>query len=201
MIASVTGHLVDRQGDAVVLETDGGVGYAVAVSAGTLERLPPTGHRVTLFTHLVVREDEWALFGFDEPAERGIFQRLLLAGGVGPKLALAVLSALGPERTVRSIQTRDLAALATVPGVGRKKAERMVLELQDRFQDLVVAPAARAAGTDEAVRALVALGYTPAAADDAVHTAVAAGAPEDTAQLIRRALQHLAATRGGRQAR
>jgi holliday junction DNA helicase RuvA len=199
MIATVAGTLADRSTETVVVQTDGGVGYAVTVPAGVYGRLPAEGARVLLHTELGVKEDGWALFGFDQPGERTVFQRLLGASGFGPKLALATLSALGPERTVRSIRERDLAALSSVSGIGRKKAERLVVELQDRFADFELAPATRrpAAG-DSAVQALLALGYTLAAADDAVRTALAGGAPDDTAQLVRRALQVLAASRAGR---
>ncbi len=198
MIATVNGVLAERDGDTLVVQTDGGVGYRVTVPAGVLERLPAPGGRVSLHTELVVKEDGWALFGFDRPAERRVFQRLLGASGFGPKLALALLSALGPVRTVRSIRSRDLAALSSVGGIGRKKAERLVLELQDRFDDVSLeAEAARPTGSDGAVQALVGLGYGAGAAEDAVRAALAAGAPEETAVLIRRALQQLAA-RGGR---
>jgi Holliday junction DNA helicase RuvA len=123
---------------------------------------------------------------------------LLGASGFGPKLALALLSALGPERTVRSIRGRDLTALSSVAGIGRKKAERLVLELHDKFGDGSVETFAQtAAGSDGAVRALVGLGYGPGPAEEAVRAALASGAPEETSQLIRRALQQLAA-RGGR---
>ncbi len=197
MIASVSGVLTAREGETIVVQTDGGVGYEVTVPLGVAGRLPPAGGRVSLHTELVVKEDGWSLFGFDRAAERGIFQRLLGASGFGPKLALSLLSALGPERTVRSIRGRDLAALSSVAGIGRKKAERLVLELHDRFDDVALEPEARAApGSDEAVRALVGLGYTPGAAEDAVRAVLAAGGSEETPQLIRRALQRLA-TRGG----
>jgi holliday junction DNA helicase RuvA len=199
VIARVSGVLAERAGDAIVVETDGGVGYALIVPAGVAERLPATGARISLFTELVVKEDGWALFGFDRPLERMVFQRLLDASGFGPKLALAMLSALGPERTVRSILARDLAALSSVGGVGRKKAERLVLELQDKFGDVSLqAPAARSPGSEEAVQALMGLGYGPGAADEAVRAALADGAPLETPQLIRRALQRLATARGGR---
>ncbi|HET8834300.1 MAG TPA: Holliday junction branch migration protein RuvA [Gemmatimonadales bacterium] len=199
MIARVSGVLAERAGDTIVVETDGGVGYAVTVPAGVAERLPATGARVSLFTELIVKEDGWALFGFDRPAERMVFQRLLDASGFGPKLALALLSALGAERTVRSILSRDLTALSSVSGVGRKKAERLVLELQDKFGDISLqTPAARSPGAEEAVQALMGLGYGPGAADEAVRAVVADSAPSDTSQLIRRALQRLAAARGGR---
>jgi Holliday junction DNA helicase RuvA len=199
MIASVSGVVAAREGETLVVQTDGGVGYRVTVPTGVAERLPAAGTRVSLYTELVVKEDGWSLFGFDRPGERVVFQRLLGASGFGPKLALALLSALGPERTVRSIRSRDLAALSSVAGIGRKKAERLVLELQDRFDDVALEPrAAGPVGGDDAVRALVGLGYGPGAAEDAVRAALAAGGSvEETSQLIRRALQQLAA-RGGR---
>ena len=192
MIATLTGVIAERNGESLVVQTDGGVGYAVNVSLGVAQRLPSRGARVSLFTELVVKEDGWSLYGFDSAIERQVFRHLLTASGFGPKLALALLSALGPERTVRSIQTRDLTALSSVSGIGRKKAERLVLELQDRFSDLVLEPkGARVDGSEEAVRALMGLGYGLAAADDAVQAALAAGTSPDTAQLIRRALQQL----------
>ena len=197
MIASLSGVVTERHGETLVVQTDGGVGYAVTVPVGVAVRLPSRGSRVSLFTELVVKEDGWALYGFDSSTERQVFQRLLNASGFGPKLALALLSALGPERTVRSILARDLAALSSVSGIGRKKAERLVLELQDRFSDVVVEPVGgRATESEDAVQALMGLGYGVAAADDAVRAALAAGAPSETPQLIRRALQQLAASRG-----
>lgn len=197
MIASVNGVLASRDGETIVVQTDGGVGYQVTVPLGVAGRLPPAGGRVSLHTELVVKEDGWALFGFDRAAERLIFQRLLGASGFGPRLALSLLSALGAERTVRSIRGRDLAALGSVAGIGRKKAERLILELRDKLDDLALEPeTGRPAGSDEAVRALMGLGYTPGAAEDAVRAELAAGSSEETPQLIRRALQRLAA-RGG----
>jgi Holliday junction DNA helicase RuvA len=192
VIARVSGTLRERDGDAVLIETEGGIGYAVTVPLGVLERLPPTGERVSLYTELVIREDAWALYGFDRSAERAIFQRLLSASGFGPKLAMALLSTLGPERAVRSIQSRDIAALATVSGIGRKKAEKLVVELGDRFKEVALdlPPAAPRPG-EEAVQALVRLGYAAAQAEEAVRAALATGATE-TAKLIRDALQRLA---------
>jgi holliday junction DNA helicase RuvA len=198
VIATLTGTVAERDGESLVVQTDGGVGYAVSVSLGVAQRLPPRGARVSLFTELVVKEDGWSLYGFDTPTERLVFRNLLTASGFGPKLAIALLSALGPERTVRSIQARDLSALSSVSGIGRKKAERLVLELRDRFSDVVVdARIPRPEGSEDAVRALVGLGYGVAAADDAVRTVLAEGAPPETPQLIRRALQQLAPSRGG----
>jgi Holliday junction DNA helicase RuvA len=199
MIALVSGMLVSRDGETITVETSGGVGYTLTVPAGTMARLPAVGQAVRLHTELVVREDGWMLFGFDEPADRAVFRRLLGASGFGPRLALGLLAELGAERAVRAIRTRDLAVLSSVSGIGRKKAERLALELSDRFDDLELAVApAPARGSDEAVRALVALGYTPAAADDAVRLAARDVALEDTPQLIRRALARLAGARPGR---
>jgi Holliday junction DNA helicase RuvA len=139
------------------------------------------------------------LFGFDEPIDRAVFRRLLGASGFGPRLALGLLAELGAERAVRAIRARDLGVLSSVSGIGRKKAERLALELSDRFDDLEFAAApAPGRGSEEAVRALVALGYTPAAADDAVRSAAREVALEDTPQLIRRALAQLAGARSGR---
>jgi holliday junction DNA helicase RuvA len=198
VIATLTGVIAERDGESLVVQTDGGVGYAVSVSVGVAGRLPAKGGRVSLFTELVVKEDGWSLYGFDTPLERQIFRLLLTASGFGPKLAIGLLSSLGPERTARSIQSRDLAALSSVSGIGRKKAERLVLELQDRFGDLPLETgAARPVGSEDAVRALVGLGFGTAAADDAVRAALAAGGPIETPQLIRRALQQLAPSRGG----
>jgi holliday junction DNA helicase RuvA len=196
MIATLSGILAERNGEMLVVQTDGGVGYAVTVPIGVAARLPARGTRLSLYTELVVKEDGWALYGFDTGPEREVFRHLLTASGFGPRLALALLSALGPERTVRSILSRDVGALSSVSGIGRKKAERLILELQDRFGDVTIeAPGARLPGSEEAVRALMGLGYGVAAADDAVRTALAEGAPAETPLLIRRALQQLATTR------
>lgn len=199
MIAAVSGTLARRDGDTIVVQTAGGVGYEITVPLGVFERLPGPGQQVALHTELVVREDGWTLYGFDSTTERLVFQRLLGASGFGPRLALALLSALGPDRTVRSVQERNLAALATVPGIGKKKAERLVLELQDRFADIAIAPPLGGVSSrgDEAVKALTALGYTPAQADEAVRAALEAGGAEDTAAVLRRALQTLTAGKGG----
>lgn len=193
MISTILGVLADRSSETVVVETSGGVGYAITVPLGVHERLPPAGKSVRLFTELVVKEDGWALYGFDDPAERTIFQRLLGASGVGPKLALAILSHLGPARTVRSLQAKDVTTLATVSGIGKKKAEKMVIELHDRFADVnVQTAAAPIPAGDAAVKALLSLGYTQREAETAIRAELTAGAPEETGALVKRALQRLA---------
>lgn len=199
MIASIAGVLAEREGEVVLIQTDGGVGYAVAVPLGVFERLPARGSRCSLYTELVVREDAWTLYGFDSPTERTIFQRLLGATGLGPRLALAILSTLGPERAVRSIQGKDVAALSTVTGIGKKRAEKLIVELSDRFADLATVPVARPSRpADEAARALVTLGYAAAVADEAVRVILVQNPTDDVAALVRHALKHLTSPRGGR---
>jgi Holliday junction DNA helicase RuvA len=194
MIALVRGTLVLREPSGIIVETAGGTGYVIEVPLGVFERLPAAGQSLQLHTELVVREDAWALYGFDSATERAVFRRLMGASGVGPRLALAILSALGPDRTVRAIRDRDLAALASVSGIGRKKAERIALELGDRLDDLPSGPesVANTAPSADAVRALVKLGYTQIAADTAVRAVLESGAVQDPATLVRRALSELA---------
>jgi Holliday junction DNA helicase RuvA len=193
MIASVRGTVTARSGDLVTIATAGGVSYEMAVPLGVLEQLPPAGGEVHLHTVLVVREDGWALFGFETADERIVFQRLLGANGVGPRLALGLLSALGSDRVVRAIAEGDLAALCTVSGVGKKKAERMVLELKDRMSDLEITgePTGIGSAGDQSVKALLTLGYGQMEADGAVRTALAANGTADTADVIRSALELL----------
>ncbi|MCZ6856707.1 MAG: Holliday junction branch migration protein RuvA [Gemmatimonadetes bacterium] len=193
MIASVRGTVTARSGDLVTIATAGGVSYEMAVPLGVLEQLPPAGGEVHLHTVLVVREDGWALFGFETADERIVFQRLLGASGVGPRLALGLLSALGSDRVVRAIAEGDLAALCTVSGVGKKKAERMVLELKDRMSDLEITgePTGIGSAGDQSVKALLTLGYGQMEADGAVRTVLAANGTADTADVIRSALELL----------
>lgn len=191
MITSLRGILIHREPAGIVLDV-AGVGYRVEVPLGVSERLPAAGSEITLHTELLVREDGWSLFGFDSMTERMIFRRLLGASGVGARLGLAILSALGPDRVVRAIRDRDLAALASVPGIGKKKAERIVVELADRLDDVPTsdAPAVSSPAAD-AVRALAALGYPSPAAEAAVRNVAASGVTE-TGALVRGALTALA---------
>ena len=193
MISQVTGRLATRDVERVEITTAGGVTYELSIPLGTFEALPPRGDAVTLFTHLVVRDDEWLLYGFGSAHERAVFRRLLAATGVGPALALGMLSRFNAERLVRAIREKDVDTLQSVPRVGRKKAQQLVLDLADKLDDLSgdgapgVVPSAP--GADHAVRALVSLGVAPADADKAVREALADGAPgKDLASLIRDAL-------------
>ncbi len=198
MIGGVRGKVGHLDLDVVTIETAGGVSYEVLVPLGVLGRLPAPGGAVHLYTELVVREDDWLLVGFDTAHERLVFRRLLGASGFGPRLALALLSTLGPDRAVRAILGNDLAALGSVSGIGKKKAERLVLELRDRFKDLPAASEPSAARPDQAsVSALTGLGYSAAAAEEAVRAVLVEGAVEDTSLIVRRALQRLTAGKGG----
>ncbi|MGH7607365.1 MAG: Holliday junction branch migration protein RuvA, partial [Gemmatimonadales bacterium] len=169
MIAHVRGRLATKAADRVVVETPGGVAYELIVPLGVMERLPQPGTEVTLATELVVREDGWALYGFLDAAERRFFQRITSVSGVGPKLGVALLSALGVERGARAVRDRNIALLSSVSGIGKKTAERLALELGDKVAEFTedagaeAAPPlgtdAAAAGAGAALRALERLGY------------------------------------------
>ncbi|MEO8478472.1 MAG: Holliday junction branch migration protein RuvA [Gemmatimonadota bacterium] len=192
MIASVRGTLIAREVAGVIVEA-AGVGHFIEVPLGTYERLPALGEQVMLHTELVVREDAWLLFGFDRASDRLVFRRLLGASGVGARIALAILSSLGADRTVRAIREKDLAVLASVPGIGRKKAERLALELGDRLDDIPVTSGAPVPSSPAAAatQALLALGYAASAAEAAVRRLAELSPDADTAQLVRRALSEL----------
>jgi Holliday junction DNA helicase RuvA len=199
VIARVSGRLAAKNADRVMIDTSGGVGYEVVVPLGVMERLPAVGTTVSLATELVVREDGWALYGFDDETGRRFFQRLIGVTGIGPKIAIALLSALGVERGVRAVRERNIALLASVPGIGKKTAERLALELADKlgeFEDAVgPAPAVRGGAAEAALHALERLGYATVEADRALRQALAADggqkAGSDTEALVRRALQLL----------
>jgi Holliday junction DNA helicase RuvA len=195
MIALLAGTLALKEADRVVVKTASGVGYECFVPTRSLASLPPTGQNVELHTHLAVREDALTLFGFVTAEERRVFQRLITASGVGPKLALAMLSQLSAERIVRAIREHDLAALSSVSGVGKKTAERVVLELKDKTDDLKgEARGERREASDAATRALVKLGYSAAEADDAVRRALAKDGTRETSELVKSALAFLSST-------
>ena len=194
MIAYVRGRLAAKSADRVVVETAGGVGYEITVPLGVMERLPGTGTEVTLATELVVREDGWSLYGFLDESERRFFQRLTSVSGVGPKLAVAVMSALGVERGARAVREKNIALLSSVSGIGKKTAERLALELGDKVDEFVDgATPPMVAGAEAALKALERLGYGTAEADRALREALAGngGLVGETETLVRRALQVL----------
>ena len=193
MIALLSGTLAMKEADRVVVKTASGVGYECFVPTRSLEALPAPGSPVELYTHLAVREDALTLFAFVTAEERRVFQRLITASGVGPRLALAMLSQLPAERIVRAIREHDIAALSSVSGVGKKTAERVILELKDKTEDLKAAEKLPPAGpVDAAAQALVRLGYSAAQADDALRGVLASNGKQDTADLVKAALTLLA---------
>ena len=194
MIAHVAGTLLAKALDRVEVMTPGGVGYELSVPLSVYETLPKLGDDVRLHTYLVVKEDGWQLFGFSNAFERQVFQRVLDAKGVGPALALGLLSTLSAERLVRAIREKDIVTLQSVPRVGRKKAEQLVLDLADKLDDVQVVTSggvARSEGpaAEDAIRALVSLGYSMVDADRAVRGVLDDGSRGMSApELIRRAL-------------
>lgn len=197
MIGRLRGNLAEKQPPHLLLDV-GGVGYEVEVPMTTLYRLPAQGEIVTLHTHLVVREDAHLLYGFGEKRERELFRELIRLNGVGPKLALALMSSLEVDELVRCVQAQDTAALVKVPGVGKKTAERLLVELKDRFKAWESLPgiaplvlpnqaAVVASAEADAVSALVALGFKPQEASRAV--AAVEGDDLSSEELIRRALK------------
>lgn len=197
MIGFLRGRLVSKQPPALALDV-GGVGYELEAPMSTFYSLPAVGESVTLHTHLVVREDAHLLYGFSSPEERQLFRDLLRVSGVGPKIGLALLSGMNVKAILLCIEAQDVDALVRVPGIGRKTAERLLIEMRDRIRTLgagalpagaVASPVGPAA---EAFAALVALGYKPPEV-----TRLLAGVNKEgcgTEDLIREALR-LAASR------
>src|SRR3954466_12414841 len=202
MIVQVVGTLIAKELDRIEILTDGGVAYELAVPLNAYEALPKPGERCAVHTYLVVKEDGWQLFGFTTPHERRVFQKVLGAKGVGPALALGLLSTLTAERLVRAIREKDIATLQSVPRVGRKKAEQLILDLADKLDELQVdtgagptGPRPAGSNSEDAIRALVSLGYTTADAEKAVRAAIDGGAKGLSApELIRASLAKI----GGR---
>ena len=191
MIGRIAGVLLAKTPPQVLIDT-GGLGYEVDVPMSTFYDLPALGDRVVLLTHLVVREDAHVLYGFATDDERRLFRTLLKVSGVGPKIALGILSGISVETFRQFVAGNDAAALTKVPGVGRKTAERLIVEMRDRLDGLAAAPlvdgeAPMAGPEGEAFSALVALGYKPVEATRLLKAAATEGAT--TEELIRRALQ------------
>lgn len=192
MIGSLRGRILRRQPPTLLIDVQG-VGYEVEAPMSTFYSLPDTGAEVMLHTHLVVREDAQILFGFGTETERRLFRALIRVNGVGPRLALTILSGISVENFVRCVHAGDSAALVRLPGIGKKTAERLVVEMRDRL-DAVTSSAAPGVGPgnprEDALAALVSLGYKPPEASRMLQ------AIKDTdlgsEDLIRRALQNAA---------
>lgn len=203
MIARIAGQLVAKDVDRADVMTAGGIGFEISIPLNVFESLPLVGSEIALHTYLVVREDAWQLFGFSSAYERRVFRTLLAARGIGPALALNLLSSLTAERLVRAIREKDVATLQRVPRMGPKKAQGMVLDLADKLEELYEgapatgAPAGRGIVVDDAVRGLVQLGFTRNEAERAVRGAVDQGAPTQSAsELIRAAFAVLGTSKG-----
>ena len=191
MIGSLRGRIASKTPPQLTVEV-GGLGYELEAPMSTFFHLPPVGEEVRLLTHLVVREDAHVLYAFATEEERRLFRSLIKVSGVGPKIALALLAGISVSAFIECVRSEDIGALTRVPGVGRKTAERLIVEMRDRLAaPHPTAETPAAAGTaspaDEAYDALVALGYRPA---EATRLLKAAGpGTHSTEELIRRALQ------------
>jgi Holliday junction DNA helicase RuvA len=190
MIGSLRGRILSKTPPQLLIDV-GGIGYEVEAPMSTFYQLAPVGAEVHLLTHLVVREDAHVLYGFGSEPERRLFRSLLKVSGVGPKIALALLSGISVEGFAHCVQNQDAAALTRVPGIGRKTAERLLVEMKDRLGSPgadtgAVAPVI-ASPEAEAFGALVALGYKPAEATRLLK--MAGPGTHSTEELIRRALQ------------
>jgi Holliday junction DNA helicase RuvA len=175
MIAHLRGRLFSKQPQQAIVEA-AGVGYDVAISVSTYTSLPAEGAEVSLHIHTQVREDTLALYGFLDRNEKRIFERLITVSGVGPKLAITIQSGLPSDRLVTALRAQDHATLTRIPGVGKKLAERLVVELKDKLEDMAAAaPAVAAAGpaAEDVLSALVNLGYQRPSAQKAIEAAVA----------------------------
>ena len=191
MISRIRGVLLAREINRAEVMTPGGVAYEMEIPTTVYERLPRPGEEVELRTMLVIREDAQLLFGFLEDNERALFTRLIGATGVGPKLAISLLSALPGAALVRAIRDRNLAVLTGVSGVGKKTAERLSVELAGKLDDLAFASsglAQQAPGVEEALRALVVLGMNALDAENAVRAVIQDRGPLPAQELIRAAL-------------
>jgi len=178
MIAFLRGRLLVKTPNRAIVEC-GGVGYDATISDATFTSLPAEGAEVRLHIYTHVREDQIALFGFAEPNEKRLFEKLLTISGIGPKLAITVLSGIDTDRLVTAIRGGDHATLTRIPGIGKKTAERVVLELKDKLDDMAIAaPSGAPVSTlgpvaDDALSAMVNLGYARPVAQRAIETALA----------------------------
>lgn len=190
MFDSIHGRLTLREPTRVVVDA-GGLGYEVHVPLGTYESLPAVGAETTLLLHLVVREDDWKLFGFAEPEERTVFRALLRVSGVGPMIALGLLSGLRPDELSQAVSQSDIRTLTRVKGVGKKTAERIVLELKDVLKAGPGAhePVPEEGAQADAVAALLALGFDPADAARRAAKAAAKRPGASVSEVVRAAIR------------
>jgi len=195
MIGYLKGSLVSKGIGDVVIDVNG-IGYEISVPMTTLFKLPELNSQVQLRTHLSIREDAHVLFGFYDELDRSVFRQLIKVNGVGPKMALAILSGMECHELVHVVQSEDLNSLVKIPGVGKKTAERLIIELRDRLKDLGHTNVPSMAQTNvianvkqDAESALIALGYKPADASRMIQAVYESGLSSDT--LLRNALKSM----------
>jgi Holliday junction DNA helicase RuvA len=205
MIAHLSGTLLSKQATSVILDV-GGVGYEVTIPISTFYELEEPGSKVQLRIYTHVREDALLLYGFKTARERELFMRLISVSGIGPKLGITLLSGMSADEMIASIRTNNLARLTLIPGVGRKTAERLVMELRDKIaalsspeleEELGARPSVSVTPTEDTVRAdalsaLVNLGYQKSAAEKAINAAIGEGGDISVESILRRSLRRLA---------
>ena len=192
----IRGKLVKKTATEAVIDVHG-VGYLLKISLSTSEKLPETGDEVTVKTYLHVREDAFQLFGFISEKERTVYTSLLTTSGIGPKLALTILSGLSPEKVIAAIKNRDESTLNAISGVGKKTAQRLIIELKDKFKDFDVpgTEAKEESGAilnsmeNETIMALVSLGYSRMQAEKAVRKTAKEGKINSVEELIKQSLK------------
>ncbi len=198
MIGRLHGKILQKHPPQLLIDVQG-VGYEVDAPMSTFYQLPDVGSEVTLHTHMVVREDAQLLYGFASETERTLFRHLIKISGVGPKLALTILSGMGADEFVACVQDGDAAALVRMPGIGKKTAERLIIELRDKLKDAqpqgessptLAMKSGNGSPISDAVSALIALGYKPQEASRMVRAVNTDGL--DTEEIIRLALQGVA---------
>ncbi len=193
MIGRLTGRLASKSPDQVLLDVSG-VGYVVHIPLSTFYELPEVENPASLWIHTHVREDTLALYGFLTERERSLFLLLLGVAGIGPKVALTVLSGIPPAELASALRNQDVRRLVAIPGVGKKTAERMVLELAEKAASFAAEPAPQApaaVASEDVVSALVNLGYRRGEADKAVEAVARGGAPKDFGEYLKLALKGL----------
>jgi holliday junction DNA helicase RuvA len=193
VIAHLRGRLLSKNPNQAILETRDGVGYDLTISVPTFAELPDAGSEVALHVYTHVREDALGLFGFLREREKQLFTKLLAVSGIGPKLAITILSGMPSEAMVGAIRGGDVARLTRIPGIGKKTAERMVLELRDKLEAFGAAPAPAAASPmeEDVISALVNLGYQRGAAERALAAAGRNGGAKSFEALFRDSLAQL----------
>ena len=204
MIGRIQGIIIDKSPPAMLVDVNG-VGYEIQASMNTFYLLPELGQKISLHTHFIVREDQQALYGFMNLMERSVFRALIKVNGVGPKLAITILSSIEPQQLLLCVEQQDISTLVKLPGVGKKTAERLVIEMRDKIADLAASSRVgtldlphtkvmvqQSSAMQDAISALITLGYKPPEAQRAIKAVMSEGV-NSSEDLIRAALRQLAA--------